>query len=91
MSQCISGWAEEVLGFLRGGNNRSNGAWWRNDEVKEKFKKKEDVCAVVRDNTYDAKVEANKVRYKGAKKEAKKVVTQMKNNAFEKFYQKLMT
>ena len=79
------------MGFSRGGNNRSNGAWWWNDEVKEKFKKKEEACAVVRDNTYDAKVEANKVRYKGVKKEAKKAVTQMKNKAFEKLYQKLKT
>ena len=40
MAQCIRRSAKEVLGVSRKGVGRNNGAWWWNEEVREKIKEK---------------------------------------------------
>jgi len=40
MADCIRRSAKETLGLSRGGTNRMEGAWWWNEEVKEKVKAK---------------------------------------------------
>ena len=44
---CIRESAKEVLCVSRGGGSRLEGAWWWNNEVKEKVKVKQDVYAAL--------------------------------------------
>jgi len=39
MAQCIRRSAKEVLGISRTGRGRIRGAWWWNEEVKEKVRR----------------------------------------------------
>ena len=45
MAQCIRLSAKEVLGVSRGGGGRRIGAWWWNEEVREKIKEKQKAYA----------------------------------------------
>jgi len=81
--------AKEILGVAKGGSGRMKGAWWWNEEVKEKVKaKREAYVALVSSGVKDKK-EVNVVRYEIAKTEAKKSVVVAKNNIYERFYHRL--
>ena len=65
------------------------GAWWWSKEVKGKVKAKQEKYKDLMASRTEEEVEFNKVQYKTAKMEAKKVVAIAKNQAYESLYQKL--
>jgi len=78
-----------VLGVSRGGGSKIRGAWWWNEEVKVKVKKKRNAYAMLSNSTSNETKEVREARYLVAKKLAKKAVTIAKNNAYERLYQRL--
>ena len=91
LAGCIRESAKEILGISRGSARRLEGASWWNDEVKEKVKDKQNAYAALLECRTEEEKEIFKIKYKDAKKVAKKAVTLAKNNAFEKLYEKLET
>ena len=91
LAGCIRESAKEVLGIWSGGGSRLEGAWWWNDEVKRKVKDKQNAYAALLECRTEEEKEIFKIKYKDAKKVAKKAVALAKNNAFERLYQKLET
>jgi len=91
MAKCIRMSVREVLGISRGGASRLEGAWWWNEEMKEKVKEKHKAYATLVHSTLNQEREVYKIRYKEAKKLAKKAITLLKNNAIERLYHKLET
>ena len=53
------------------------------------MKAKQEKFKALMDSRTEEKVEFNKVQYRNAKKEAKKAIAVVKNNAYERLYQKL--
>ena len=68
MAQCIRRSAKEVLGISRGGGRRVRGAWWLNEEVKEKVKDKQNAYAPLSNTTSKEEKEVREAKYKVAKK-----------------------
>ena len=91
IAECIRRVAQEVLGISNGGCGRREGACWWNEEVQEKVKEKQKAYAALIDRTMEEKKDIHKIKYRDAKKLAKKVVNIDKNNAFRRLYQKLET
>jgi len=60
------------------------GAWWWSDEVKGKAKVKSEKYKALVDSRTDEEREVNRVQSMIAKKEAKKAVAVVKNNAYER-------
>ena len=76
------------LEVTREGSTRIKGAWWWSEEIKGKVEaKQEQFKALMESRTEE--VEARKVQYRIAKKEAKIAVAEAKNNAYETLYKRL--
>ncbi|KAJ1698835.1 hypothetical protein LUZ63_007347 [Rhynchospora breviuscula] len=74
-------------GVTRESNREPKDTWWWNDEVQKAIKeKKECYKCLHRDKTYD-----NAQKYKLAKKNAKKAVSEARGRTYEDLYQKLST
>jgi len=91
MADCIRRSAKEILGTFRRCGNKMKGAWWWNEEVKEKVKEKKEAYANVMNSGTEEEREIRRVRYKAAKKVAKKVAAVAKNMAFDRLYPRLET
>jgi len=91
MADCIRRLAKGILGISIGGGNKMKVDWWWNKEVKEKVKEKKQAYADVMNNGTDKEREIMRVRYKAAKKVAKKAVTIAKYMAFDRLYHRLET
>nr|QIA97904.1 hypothetical protein AP_R.00g000040-v1.0.a3 [Amaranthus palmeri] len=89
MANTIRGVAKETLGVASGKPKVYREAWWWNEEVekiiKDKNKSFRDLMACTEE---EARAEKRR-SYKEAKKAAKKAVIEVKNRAYEEFYQKL--
>ena len=88
-AECIRRLAKEILCVSRGGSAGLKGAWWQNEEVKEKVKDKREGYKALVSCGAEKEKEVNRVRYKTLKKEAKKAISLAKNNDFETLYQRL--
>jgi len=91
MAYCIRRWGKEILGTSRRGGNKMKGTWWWNEDVKETVKEKKEANAVFMNSGADEERESSRVRYKEAKKIAKKVVAVAKSMAYDRLYRKLET
>jgi len=89
MAKCIRRSAREVLEVTREGSARMKGAWWWSKEVKGKVEAKQEQFKALMESRTKEEVEARKVPYRIAKKEAKRAVAVAKNNAYERLYPKL--
>ena len=89
MAECIQRSAQEVLGISRGGEGIIRRAWWWNEEVKQKVNEKQNAYFALRNSTSDEEKEVREVKYKAAKKLAKKLVTMAKNNTYERLHKKM--
>jgi len=67
------------------------GVWWWNEEVKERVKEKKEAYADFLNSGADGEREISRVRYKAAKKVAKKAVAVAKSLAYDRLYHKLAT
>lgn len=67
------------------------GAWWLNEEEKEKVKEKKEAFATFINSGTDEEKDISRVRYKAARNVAKKAVDVAKSIAFDGLYQKLET
>ena len=67
------------------------GVWLWNEEVKEKVKEQKEAYAAFTNSRTDEEKEISRVRYKAAKKVAKKAVVVVKSMTYDKLYQKLET
>ena len=67
------------------------GAWWWNEKVKEKVKKKKEAYAAFTNSGTDEEKEISRARYKATKKVAKKAIVVAKSMAYDRLYQKLET
>jgi len=63
--------------------------WLWNEEIKEKFKKQREAYATMRDSISEKERVANRKKYKITNNEAKEVVKQVKNIAYERIYERL--
>ena len=91
MADCIRMSAKEILGFSKRGGNKMEGAWWWNEEVKERVKEKKEAYAEVMNSGSDEERATKRIIYKAAKKEAKKAVAAAKSLAFDRLYHRLGT
>jgi len=91
MTNCIRRSAKKILGISRRGGNKMKGAWWWNEEVKEKVKEKKEAYAAFTNNGTDEEKEISGVRYKIAKKVVKRAVAVAKSMTYDRLYQKLKT
>ena len=91
MADCIRRSAKEVLGTSRRGGNKMEGAWWWNEEIKEKVREKKEAYADFMNNGADGERYIGRTRYKAAKKVAKKAVVVANSMAYEKLYHRLGT
>ncbi len=78
--------AQKVLGVSKG-NKCNKESWWWDEGIQEKVKEKK-ACYK---SLYTCRSDENLEKYKNAKKEVKKVVSEAKKKAFENFYKKLDT
>jgi len=72
MAQCICRSAREVLGISKGGEGSKSGAWWWNEELREKVKEKQRAYAALNICATEEEKQVREVVYKDAKKLAKK-------------------
>ena len=87
MVGCIKRVAKEVLGESRGKVQPSKETWWWNDEVQKTIRDKR-YCYK---NWQKTKNIEDLEKYKNAKKEAKKAVSDAKFKAYDDLYHKLGT
>jgi len=83
---CIRRSAKEILGSSRRGGNKMEGAWWWNEEVKEKVKEKKEAYVEVMNSGSDEEREIKSIKYKAAKKVAKRAVAVAKSLAFDRLH-----
>ena len=74
MAECIQRLVKEILGTSRRGRNKMKGAWWWNEEVKEKINEKKEAYTAFMNNETSEEKEISKVRYKVAKKKPRKLL-----------------
>jgi len=86
MVECIRRSASQILGIFRGGGGIITGAWYWNKEVQERVKEKQHAYATLICGRSDKEKKFNAFRYKDGKKAAKKAITLVKNNAYERLY-----
>jgi len=89
MADCIRRSVKEIMGSSRRGGNKMEGAWWWNEEVKEKVMEKKEAYAKVMNSDSDEEREIKSIRYKAAKKVAKRAVAVAKSLAFDRLYHRL--
>jgi len=91
MAQCIRRLAKEFLGIPRGGGGRKSEAWWWNEEERDRIEEKQNAYVAISNSTLEEEKDVREATYKAANKLAKKAVTIVKNNAYERLYRKLGT
>jgi len=76
--------AKDTLGVSRGGGIRMEGAWWWNEEIKEKVRSKKEAYAEFMGSSSEEEREQKRIGYKVAKKVARTAVAVAKRQAFDR-------
>jgi hypothetical protein len=77
----------EVFGVTRGNKQEAKDTWWWNDNVQKAIKEKKDCYKCM----YHDKSDENVEKYRVARKNAKKAVSEARGRAYEDLYHKLGT
>jgi len=87
MANCVRKVATEVFGVTRGNKREPKDTWWWNEDVQKAIKEKKECYKCL----HHHRSEDNIQKYKAAKKNAKKAVSEARGRAYEDLYQKLST
>jgi hypothetical protein len=87
MATCIRKIASEEFGVTRGSRRDAKDTWWWNVEVQKAIKEKKDCFRRLHLDRSATNMEI----YKGAKKAAKRAVSEARGRAYEDLYQRLNT
>ena len=74
MEKCNKRSAKEISSISKRGRSKMKGAWWWKEEVMDRDKEKKQAYVTFINSGIDEEKEVSRVRYKLAKKVAKKVV-----------------
>jgi hypothetical protein len=87
MENCVRKEATEVFGVTRGNKREPKDTWWWNEDVQKAIKDKKECYKCL----HHHRSEDNIQKYKAAKKNAKKAVSEARGRAYEDLYQKRRT
>ena len=87
MARGIRKVAKVVLGESKGSGPKDKESWWWETNVQEKVKTKRECFKAL----HSCNNEENREKYRVAKKETRKAVSEAKSKAFEGLYQSLRT
>ncbi|KAD2393602.1 hypothetical protein E3N88_40579 [Mikania micrantha] len=91
MAEKVTKAAKETLGMTTGNKSGQRESWWWNDEVQIKVREKQQRFREFVRCIESAQRERLKTRYKEAKREAKKIVSETKTKAYIEMYKRLET
>jgi hypothetical protein len=87
MATHIRNVAIEVFGVTRGNKRELKDTWWWNDEVQKAINEKKECYKRLHHNKSDENIQ----KYKEARRNAKKVVSEARGQAYTELYRKLDT
>ena len=87
MGTCIRKVAKEVLGVTKGKKPEAKDTWWWNEDVQRAIKAKKECYK----SWHHDRSSSNMVKYKEAKKNARRVVSGARGRAYDELYDRLAT
>jgi hypothetical protein len=86
MATCIQRVAREVFGVTKGKKHEAKDTWWWNQDVQKAIKEKRCYKSWHHDRST-----SNMVKYKKAKKNARRAVSEARGRAYDELYERLGT
>ncbi|XP_076905767.1 uncharacterized protein LOC143561624 [Bidens hawaiensis] len=91
MAASITQVAKDTLGVTKGRTTGNKESWWWNEDVQSKSKDKQHSLTDLLRRKNEGECWRLREKYKNARREAKKAVTEAKNTAYRRMYARLET